>query len=74
MSEEDITDDSPREGKRTTVLLFNQQTRNAPRLIGELFRASEIPFQKAIFCSNLTFKEQGYKHGLFPYRGANEIL
>lgn len=56
-------DNSPRPVQKTRVLLFNQQTRNARALVHELFTNSSVRFDKAIFCTNLTFKKEGYKDG-----------
>ena len=58
-----VSDNSPRETRKTRVLLFNQQTRNATALLLTLFTNCSILFDKAIFCSNVTFKE-GYKEGM----------
>src|SRR5579859_375713 len=56
----------PHEDGKTRILLFNQQTRNATGLIETLFKHCEHPFHKAIFCSNITFKKEGYKDGILP--------
>lgn len=56
--------------KRTRVLLFNQQTRNANALAkalhGTLAAAlhDERPFTHAVFCTNVTSREAGYKPDL----------
>ena len=48
------------------ILLFNQQTRDAPSLARALFStlsttlATPHPFTHAVFCSNLTFAASGY--------------
>lgn len=52
------------------ILLFNQQTRDAPSLARALFStlsttlATPHPFTHAVFCSNLTFKASGYRPDL----------
>ncbi|KAL9595117.1 MAG: hypothetical protein Q9219_006634 [cf. Caloplaca sp. 3 TL-2023] len=54
----------------TRILLFNQQTRDAPALAlalhSTLSAALETPqpFTHAVFCTNLTFKESGYRPDL----------
>ncbi|KAL8768674.1 MAG: hypothetical protein Q9194_005637 [Teloschistes cf. exilis] len=56
--------------KHTRVLLFNQQTRDAPALARALHSAltaalkDEQPFTHVVFCTNLTFKEEGYRPDL----------
>ncbi|KAA6410105.1 MAG: folylpolyglutamate synthase [Lasallia pustulata] len=56
--------------QRKRVLLFNQQTRDASALALALHAtlaaalADEQPFSHAVFCSNVTFKERGYKPDL----------
>lgn len=52
-------------------MIFNQQNRDAPeKLLGALAAsleqnpAAESLFDLAIFCTNITWKEQGYKPGL----------
>jgi hypothetical protein len=45
------------------ILVFNQQTRNATPLAETLFENSAVHFDKAIFCTNITFKDEGYKDG-----------
>lgn len=57
---------SQRDTKRTRILLFNQQTRNAKALVETLHNTCFHLFDKAIFCSNITFKSQGYKAGTSP--------
>ncbi|EMC94638.1 hypothetical protein BAUCODRAFT_149766 [Baudoinia panamericana UAMH 10762] len=52
------------------ILIFNQQTRDAPALARRLFAtlASAIrtaaPFKHAIFCTNTTYQDGGYKPDL----------
>ncbi|KAL7271008.1 hypothetical protein RUND412_006265 [Rhizina undulata] len=56
--------------EKTRILIFNQQTRDAPALIRELVKALESSlgkgdlFEHAIFCTNVTWKEQGWKPDL----------
>jgi folylpolyglutamate synthase len=56
--------------KRKRVLLFNQQTRDATALARALHDTlatalgAEKPFTHAVFCSNVTFKDAGYKPDL----------
>ncbi len=56
--------------KRKRVLIFNQQTRDAGALARALHKTladalgDEKPFTRAIFCSNVTFKEAGFKPDL----------
>ncbi|KAI4097655.1 MAG: hypothetical protein LQ339_006700 [Xanthoria mediterranea] len=52
------------------ILLFNQQTRDASSLARALFStlsttlSTPHPFTHAVFCTNLTFKESGYRPDL----------
>lgn len=52
--------------KRKRILLFNQQTRDANALAKALHATlakvlrDEQPFTHAVFCTNVTFKEEGY--------------
>ncbi|KAK5729123.1 hypothetical protein LTR15_002264 [Elasticomyces elasticus] len=54
----------------TRVLIFNQQTRDAPALARRLHStlatalANSHPFKHAIFCTNTTYKDAGYKADL----------
>ena len=56
--------------KRTRVLLFNQQTRDANALAKALHRTlasalqNEQPFTHAVFCTNITFEAEGYRPDL----------
>lgn len=56
--------------KRKRILLFNQQTRDANALAKALHRTlasalqNEQPFTHAVFCTNITFKEEGYRPDL----------
>lgn len=51
---------------RTSILLFNQQTRNAPLLLDTLLKHCGIDdvFQHAVFCTNVTWKDRGYEGGI----------
>ncbi|KAF1982571.1 putative tetrahydrofolylpolyglutamate synthase [Aulographum hederae CBS 113979] len=57
-------------GKSKRILLFNQQTRDAGALARALHKTlatalgDEKPFTHAVFCSNVTFKDGGYKPDL----------
>ncbi|KAF6223092.1 hypothetical protein HO173_013305 [Letharia columbiana] len=59
-----------RSRKRTRILLFNQQTRDANALAKALHRTlasalqNEQPFTHAVFCTNMTFREEGYRPDL----------
>ncbi len=56
--------------KPKTILLFNQQTRDAPALALALHKTLAAalqdprPFTHAIFCSNVTFKDHGFRPDL----------
>lgn len=56
--------------KGMRILLFNQQTRDAHALVKALHRTlasaleKEQPFTHAVFCTNMTFKEEGYRPDL----------
>lgn len=56
--------------KKLRLLIFNQQTRNSTELAKELYETlaaalgSETPFTHAIFCTNVTYKEAGYRPDL----------
>ena len=56
------------------VLLFNQQTRNATALLHTLILTSTVKFDKAIFCTNVTFKNEGYKDGTLNIFNTDEDL
>ncbi|KAL8685320.1 MAG: hypothetical protein Q9218_007840, partial [Villophora microphyllina] len=55
---------------KTRILLFNQQTRDAPALARALHSTlvaalkDEQPFTHVVFCTNLTFKDEGYRPDL----------
>lgn len=56
--------------KAVRILLFNQQKRDASALANALHRTlasalhDEQPFTHAVFCTNITFKEEGYRPDL----------
>lgn len=56
--------------RRIRVLLFNQQTRDADALARALHRTladalqDDSPFSHAVFCSNVTFQETGFRPDL----------
>lgn len=56
--------------KRTRILLFNQQTRDANALAQALHRTLAValhdhrPFTHAVFCTNVTFRDEGYRPDL----------
>jgi folylpolyglutamate synthase len=56
--------------KKTRVLIFNQQTRDSVALAQALYQTlaaalgSEKPFTHAIFCTNVTYKDAGYRPDL----------
>ncbi|KAL6237404.1 hypothetical protein BDW75DRAFT_204104 [Aspergillus navahoensis] len=56
--------------KKLRVLIFNQQTRDSNALAQSLHETlttalgSETPFTHAIFCTNVTYKEAGYRPDL----------
>lgn len=58
------------DAKRTRILLFNQQTRDANALAKALHRTlaaalhGDHLFTHAVFCTNVTFKEAGYRPDL----------
>ncbi len=64
--------------KRKRVLLFNQQTRDAGALAKALHKTlaeailDSKPFTHAVFCSNLTFKEGGYKADLVSVNASSK--
>lgn len=61
---------SPAEGKNPRVLIFNQQTRDSNALAQKLHKTltealgSGTPFTHAIFCTNVTYKDAGYRPDL----------
>ncbi|KAI9838725.1 MAG: hypothetical protein M1837_002428 [Sclerophora amabilis] len=66
------------EKSQPRVLIFNQQNRDAGALARALHRTltqamqDKIPFTHVIFCSNITFKEGGYKADLVSIN-SNEV-
>ncbi|OJJ44621.1 hypothetical protein ASPZODRAFT_153533 [Penicilliopsis zonata CBS 506.65] len=56
--------------KKPRVLIFNQQTRDSTALARALYETlaaalgSEKPFTHAIFCTNVTYKDAGYRPDL----------
>ncbi|KAI5284162.1 Folylpolyglutamate synthetase [Ascosphaera aggregata] len=55
--------------KQPRVLIFNQQTRDAVSLANALYKTlrkfnPDLHFTHAIFCTNVTFKEAGYRPDL----------
>ena len=62
------------------ILLFNQQTRNAVSLLGILHSVlsrplkTQRPFTHAIFCSNITFAEGGYRPDLVSLNTSKEAV
>ncbi|KAL8859720.1 MAG: hypothetical protein Q9178_003835 [Gyalolechia marmorata] len=60
----------PPKSKTPHILLFNQQTRDAPTLARALFStlstslSTPHPFTHAVFCTNLTFRDTGYRPDL----------
>lgn len=57
-------------GKKLRLLIFNQQTRDSNALAQALHETlsnalgSETPFTHAIFCTNVTYKDAGYRPDL----------
>ena len=62
------------------ILLFNQQTRDAPALTRALHKTlvsalnNDRPFTHAVFCTNVTFKDQGYRPDLVSMNTSKEIV
>ncbi|KAJ5579915.1 Folylpolyglutamate synthase [Penicillium hispanicum] len=56
--------------KKPRILIFNQQTRNSTALARALHETlaaalgSTIPFTHALFCTNITYKQAGYRPDL----------
>ncbi|KAJ6104471.1 Folylpolyglutamate synthase [Penicillium sp. IBT 18751x] len=56
--------------KKTRILIFNQQTRNSTALATALYETlaaalgSTTPFTHALFCTNITYKQAGYRPDL----------
>ena len=66
--------------KRTRILLFNQQTRDANALAGALRKTlaaalkNEQPFTHAVFCTNTTFRDAGYRPDLVSMNTSKEAV
>ena len=66
----DIASASKPSERSTKILVFNQQTRDAPSLARKLHDTlasaldNEHPFTHAIFCTNITYKDAGFKADL----------
>ncbi|MCJ1352270.1 MAG: Folylpolyglutamate synthetase [Icmadophila ericetorum] len=62
----------------TRILLFNQQTRNAPALLRTLHTLlstslkTPTPLSHALFCTNITFRDSGYKPDLVSMNTSKE--
>jgi folylpolyglutamate synthase len=56
--------------KKTRILIFNQQTRNSTALAQALYETlaaalgSTTPFTHALFCTNVTYKQAGFRPDL----------
>ena len=67
-------------GKRTRILLFNQQVRDANALAKALHTTlaaalqDERPFTHAVFCTNITFKEAGYRPDLMSLNMSGKAI
>ena len=66
--------------KRTRILLFNQQTRDANALAKALHKTlasalkDEQPFTHAVFCTNTTFQKEGYRPELVNMNTSKEAV
>ena len=66
--------------KRTRILLFNQQTRDANALAKALHKTlasalkDEQPFTHAVFCTNTTFQREGYRPDLVSMNTSKEAV
>ena len=66
--------------KRKRILLFNQQTRDANALAKALHHTlasalrDERPFTHAVFCTNITFKEEGYRPDLMSMNTNSAVV
>lgn len=62
------------------ILIFNQQTRNATKLLREIYenlfvvRNAPRRFSHVVFCSNKTFKESGYSADLISLNANGEAV
>ncbi|KAI9774229.1 MAG: Folylpolyglutamate synthetase, partial [Geoglossum umbratile] len=69
---------APQPRRRTRILFFNQQTRDASALAIALYKtlASALsdanPFTHAVFCANVTFASHGYSPDLFSINYTTE--
>ena len=65
---------------RTRILFFNQQTRDAIALAKALHKTlaaalkDEQPFTHAVFCTNTTFQESGYRPDLVSMNANKEAI
>ena len=72
--------DTPESPAPLRILLFNQQTRDAAALLRELrdtladSSPNAVPFTHAIFCSNVTFANSGYKADLVSVNISNSTV
>ena len=68
------------DANRKRVLLFNQQTRDANALAKALHRTLaaalqyERPFTHAVFCTNVTFKDVGYRPDLMNMNTSSTVI
>ena len=66
--------------KKIRILLFNQQTRDANALAKALHRTlasalhDQQPFTHAVFCTNMTFKDEGYRPDLMSMNTSSEAV
>lgn len=66
--------------RRTRILLFNQQTRDANALAKALHKTlaaalkDEQPFTHAVFCTNTTFREAGFRPDLVSMNTSKEAV
>lgn len=64
----------------TRILLFNQQTRDASALASTLHKTlaatlhDEKPFTHAVFCSNLTFRDGGFRPDLMSVNNNQTVV
>ncbi|KAL6716733.1 hypothetical protein ACLMJK_006301 [Lecanora helva] len=70
----------PPTSKRTSILLFNQQTRDANALARALHKTlasalkDEHPFTHVVFCTNTTFAKEGYRPDLVSMNTSKESV
>lgn len=66
--------------KRARILLFNQQTRDANALAAALHQTlasslrDEQPFTHAVFCTNTTSKEEGFRPDLMSMNTSSAVI